>query len=151
MSNEQHNSLSLLYWGDIWREISWKFPVTTMELMERVVLLQHTFPSAVTPLIKVLMMSQGVSETTLNHVIEVWRIHFWQLLRTWCINCPDVLKMECAVGCRDNTHREGEARGESSTSWRNEELEMHRPGPSQRRGDPHIRTAWHDKSTVHEW
>ena len=42
-----------------------------MELMERVVLLQHTFPSAVTPLIKVLMMSQGVSETTLNHVIEV--------------------------------------------------------------------------------
>ena len=39
--------------------------------MERVVLLQHTFPSAVTPLIKVLMMSQGVSETTLDRVIII--------------------------------------------------------------------------------
>ena len=71
MTNEQHNALSLLYWGEIWREISWKSPVSTMELMERVVLLQHTFPSAVTPLIKVLMMSQGVSETTLDRVINI--------------------------------------------------------------------------------
>lgn len=70
MSNEQHAVMNMLYWGDIWRDKTWRTSSSTKEIMEKVMDLQRHFPSSVSPLIKTLMMSQGVSESTLDRVIN---------------------------------------------------------------------------------
>ena len=71
MTNEQFYIMNRLYWGDIWREKSWRTLDSIDAMMEKVTEFQQHFPSSVTPLVKTLMMSQGASLTTLNRVIDM--------------------------------------------------------------------------------
>lgn len=71
MTNGQFYIMNRLYWGDIWREKSWRTLDSIDAMMEKVTEFQRHFPSSVTPLVKTLMMSQGASQTTLNRVIDM--------------------------------------------------------------------------------
>ena len=71
MTNGQFFIMNWLYWGDTWKEKSWRTLDSIDAIMEKVTEFQRHFPSSVTPLVKTLMMSQGASLTTLNRIIDM--------------------------------------------------------------------------------